>query len=182
MAIVHRADLKPSKLELLAAWLPTQVWYDGTESVERVATFRFDDPEGEVGIETFIVGSGGSLCHVPLTYRAAPLEGGRLVGELEHSVLGHRWVYDGPSDPVYVAVTTATIVEGGHEVGMEFADGTVVPPQDWSASVSGSGADDVTGSLEVARMLPGAAPAGAGVLTGTWQGQEEPAALAWLRA
>ena len=55
MAIVHPAELKPSKLELLAAWLPTQSWYTGTADIERVATFRLDDPAlvaiGEIGLD-----------------------------------------------------------------------------------------------------------------------------------
>ena len=180
MAIVHKADLRPSKLELLSAWLPSQDWYTGTDEVDRVATFRLDDPAGEVGVETFIVSSGDALFHVPMTYRAAPLAGGRLVGELEHSVLGHRWVYDGPSDPVYVEVTTTAITEAGHEVGMQFEDGTVLPPQEWSASVTGSGAESPAGSLLIARVVPTAAPAGAPTLTATWHGCEEPTALAWL--
>lgn len=180
MAIVHKADLRPSKLELLSAWLPSQDWYTGSAEVDREATFRLDDPAGEVGIETFIVRSGAAVFHVPLTYRGAPLDGGRLVGELEHSVLGHRWVYDGPSDPVYVATTRAAIVEGGHEVGMEFADGTVVPPQEWSATVTGSGPDDASGTLHVVRAIPAAAPAGAATLTGTWHGCDGPVILAWL--
>nr|WP_257910073.1 phosphotransferase [Janibacter limosus] len=49
-------------------------------------------------------GSTPVVYRVPLTYRDAPLEGAEaaLVGEMEHSVLGHRWVYDAPHDPVYV--------------------------------------------------------------------------------
>ena len=41
---------------------------------------------------------------VPLTYRAAALEGadGALIGTTEHGVLGRRWVYDGIGDPVLV--------------------------------------------------------------------------------
>lgn len=180
MAIVHPAELKPSKLELLAAWLPTQSWYTGSVDIERVAAFRLDDPAGEVGIETFIIRSGDTLWHVPLTYRAGPLPRGVLVGELEHSVLGHRWVYDGPSDPVYVDVTTDAIVTAGHEVGMEFPDGTVLPRQDWSAAVTGSGAGSATAVLEIARAVPTTSPAHAPDLTATWAGQDVPVALAWL--
>jgi predicted trehalose synthase len=60
-----------------------------------------------VGIETLLVvdesGDSPVLYQVPLTYRGAPLEGGHdaLVGTMQHSVLGPRWVYDGPRDPVY---------------------------------------------------------------------------------
>jgi hypothetical protein len=86
---------------------------------------------------------------------------------------------------VYRAVTVATIVGGGHEVGMVFADGTVVPAQDWMASVAGTGAPSgPAGSLQVARVVPtgasDAAPEGAPALMATWSGREEPTALAWL--
>ncbi|MDQ5975298.1 MAG: hypothetical protein QG661_2507 [Actinomycetota bacterium] len=124
MAIVHRAELTPTKLELLAAWLPTQAFFEDGGPIDRVATFRLDDPAGEVGVETFIVSSGHRLFHVPMTYRSSPVDDGVLIGEMEHSVLGHRFVYDGPSDPVYVAVTTEAIVTGAQDVDMFFADGT----------------------------------------------------------
>lgn len=182
MAIIHRAELKPGKLELLAAWLPQQDWFSDAGPLDRAATFRLDDPAGEVGVETFIVSSGDGLFHVPLTYRGAPLAGGTLVGELEHSVLGHRWVYDGPSDPVYVEVTTSTIVTGGRDVEMFLEDGTAVPRPEWLATVTGSGAapGQTVGSLHVCRGLPGDVPAGAPRLDATWAGQESAVAVAWL--
>jgi hypothetical protein len=184
MAIVHRAQLTPSKIDLLNAWLPTQDWYSGGVAAERESAFRFDDPAGEVGIETFIVRSGDMRFHVPLTYRAGPIDGGRLVGELDHSVLGRRWVYDGPTDPVYVAVTASVIVEGGRDVDMVLDDGTPVPRLEWWATAVGSGAtpDQASGALQVARRLPADPPADAPRLTAFWSGHEEPTALAWLVA
>jgi hypothetical protein len=182
MAIVHRAELTPSKIDLLNAWLPGQDWYSGAAEAERESAFRFDDPAGEVGIETFLVRSGDALFHVPLTYRSGPLDGGRLVGELEHSVLGHRWVYDGPSDPVYVEVVTSVIVAGARDVDMVLDDGTPVPRLEWWATATGSGAASELGSgtLEVARLLPADVPAGAPRLDASWLGQESPTAVAWL--
>ncbi|HEU5107076.1 MAG TPA: hypothetical protein VFT95_00725 [Micromonosporaceae bacterium] len=119
VAIIHRATLTPSKLELLAAWLPTRAWFPADAAgLERVAAYRFDDPDGEVGVETFLVRSGGGpLVQVPLTYRGAPLDGHEawLVGTTEHSVLGRRWVYDGCGDPVYAATLATTILTGGSE-------------------------------------------------------------------
>jgi hypothetical protein len=41
--------------------------------LERVGAYRFDDPVGEVGIETHLVRAGERLLHVPLTYRANPM-------------------------------------------------------------------------------------------------------------
>ena len=108
MSTIHKAHLTPSKLELLAGWMGDQRWYTGTARprLRRLDSWRLDDPAGEVGIETIVVldEADGVVYQVPLTYRGAPLDGGEraLVGEMEHSVLGHRWVYDAPHDPVYV--------------------------------------------------------------------------------
>ena len=114
MALLHRAELRPTKLELLAGWLPAQPWYAGGAGagIERVAAYRFDDPADDVGIETILVRVGaGPLHQVPLTYRAAPLDGGDAwhVGTCEHSVLGRRWIYDGCGDPVYQAALAGAL-------------------------------------------------------------------------
>ncbi|MDQ1042918.1 1,4-alpha-glucan branching protein [Streptomyces sp. V4I2] len=120
MAVIHRTTLKPTKLELLTAWLPTRPWYSGgpgDPELTKVGGFRLDDPEGEVGIE-FMVVTDTSATHpvtylVPLTYRGAPLDGAEdaLVGTMEHGVLGQRWAYDGCHDPVLVAELLA-LIEG----------------------------------------------------------------------
>ncbi|HET8604308.1 MAG TPA: hypothetical protein VFM09_10295 [Marmoricola sp.] len=101
MAILHRATLRPSKPELIATWLDREPW-GGTGEVEVLASYRFDDPAGQVGVEAFLVGRGDRVLHLLLTYRDRPLESAEsaLVGTLEHSVLGTRWVYDGQHDPV----------------------------------------------------------------------------------
>ena len=180
MGIVHRAELRPSKVELLAAWLPACDWFAEGPPIERVSAFRFDDPAGEVGIETFIIGCGELRYHVPMTYRAAPLVDGVLVGQLEHSVLGTRWVYDGPSDPVYVEVIGDAIRTGARDVDMVLEDGTPVPRLEWWATAWGSGAGAPGSTLAVARLLPAEPPAGVATLSATWLGQDEPLALAWL--
>ncbi|AXH94569.1 hypothetical protein ACFWDZ_02000 [Micromonospora aurantiaca] len=115
MALLHRAELRPSKLELLAGWLPGRQWFAGEAGapVTRVAAYRFDDPAGEVGIETLLVRAGdGPVLQVPLTYRGAPLAGadGHLVGVIEHSVLGRRWAYDACGDPVYPPLLAAAVL------------------------------------------------------------------------
>lgn len=118
MAELHRAELTPSKFDLIAAWAPDQPWFAGEAGAEigRVGAFRLDDPAGEVGVETMLVRFGdGPLLQIPLTYRDAPLDGGDpwLIGTMQHSVLGERWCYDGTGDPVYLAVVGDTARTGG---------------------------------------------------------------------
>ena len=120
MAEIHTtADVSPTKLELLAGWMGRQRWYaakGATPSLRKVWSWRLDDPAGQVGIETILVvddaGPAPVLYQVPLTYRRAPLEGAQqaLVGTMEHSVLGRRWVYDGPHDPVYAGQLLALVL------------------------------------------------------------------------
>ncbi|MEU4428534.1 hypothetical protein AB0F81_48615 [Actinoplanes sp. NPDC024001] len=206
MALLHKATITPTKLELLASWLPTRPWYDGPESPEltRVAAARFDDPDGEVGIETLLVRAGdGPVWQVPLTYRGAPLDGAdeHLAGTLEHSVLGMRWVYDATADPVYVTEVTRVIREAGHEAPEEVEDGDERISREPDLKLTGSGAEappagQITGhrdgdptvvvagdvELVVSRVpLVAVDPADAGVLTGCWPGQETPVALVHLR-
>src|SRR5690242_20262843 len=121
MGLVHRATLTPTKQELVEAWLPSQPWSSGVSSVEKVAEYRFDDPEGEVGVETILWRTAdGTVLQVPFTYRAAPLAGAEefLVGTTDHSVLGDRWVYDGCADPVWAATLTSAMLTGGTQAQM----------------------------------------------------------------
>jgi len=122
MGFVHfRATLDPTKQELLEAWLPSRPWAAGATAVTKVGEYRFDDPEGEVGIETILWQTpDGTVLQVPFTYRAGPLPGAEefLVGTSEHSVLGPRFVYDGCADPVWAAAVTTTILTGGTQAQM----------------------------------------------------------------
>jgi trehalose synthase-fused probable maltokinase len=120
MAEIHDATLSPTKLELVGPWMARQRWYAAKGRLpvlRKVWSWRLDDPAGAVGIETLLVADEGGaepvLYQVPLTYRGAPLEGGQhaLVGTMDHSVLGKRWVYDGTHDPVYAAQLLALVLE-----------------------------------------------------------------------
>ena len=147
MAELHEATITPRKDELIGPWLRTRRWWDGADDRDPVGTFRLDDPAGQVGIECFLFGSArGSTLFVPVTYRAAALPGGGagLIGTLEHSVLGSRWVYDACVDPVFVATVLTTIRDGGHEAELNLhrADGTV-EQRDRTARVRGEGATTV---------------------------------------
>ncbi|AKJ15220.1 1,4-alpha-glucan branching protein [Streptomyces incarnatus] len=135
MAIIHHTTLKPTKLELLADWLPSRPWYRGGADapvLTKSGGFRLDDPEGEVGIE-FMVATDTSTAEptayfVPLTYRGAPLDGAEhaLVGTMEHGVLGKRWAYDGCHDPVLVA-ELLSLIEGRAQAQAQSIDGAPDP-------------------------------------------------------
>lgn len=104
MAIIHRATvITPTKMELLEERLGDEL--AGSSQLRQVGSYRFDDPDGEVGIEALLVTRGGPVRQVVLTYRAAPLDSadGHLLTTMEHSLLGRRWVYDAQGDPVAVA-------------------------------------------------------------------------------
>jgi hypothetical protein len=144
MAILHRAELTPSKIELVRSWAPHQPFFAGDVAAELsvIASFRFDDPEGEVGIETLLVRvSGGGVLHIPLTYRGAPLAGAEpwLIGTMEHSVLGPRWVYDATGDPVYLAELGTAAATGGTEVEQFVTVEGVLVPRESTAHARGSG-------------------------------------------
>ena len=103
MAIIHRATITPTKLELLDEWLGGDL--AGSDELQQVASYRFDDPAGEVGIEALLVTRGGAVRQAVLSYRAAPLGGAEdhLITTMDHSALGQRWIYDAQGDPVAVA-------------------------------------------------------------------------------
>ncbi|WP_415975553.1 CG0192-related protein [Rhodococcus sp. 077-4] len=187
MALIHRATLVPSKLDAIAAWIPSQPWWDGSgaDELDAAAAYRFDDPDGEVGIETHLLRTAsGTVFQVPLTYRSAPLDGADayLVATMDHSVLGPRWVYDGVGDPVYVAVTATAIAEGAHQAEL------VVQSEDGSRSVResttqvwGTGGPAPTAPRLSVRRVIDAAPTELPHLIGTWPGQAEPVVLVELR-
>jgi hypothetical protein len=91
-----------------------------------IGAFRFDDPDGRVGMETHLVTAGDTVLQIPLTYRDEPLDGaeGALIVEMQHSALGTRWVYDGLRDPRLVVMLAAVTMTGqGEAIGMVVSDG-----------------------------------------------------------
>lgn len=189
MALLYTAKLSPTKMELLQAWAPSQPWFEGqpTSSFTNLGAYRFDDPDGEVGIETVFIRAGdGPVLQVPVTYRAAPLPGATdwLIGTMQHSVLGERWVYDAIGDPVYVAAVTAAITNAGHEAEQWVdTDGELVK-RDPNATVVGSGATVPADSST--RLMVNRHPeldtidVGLGTLEGSWSGQPETLTLVSL--
>ncbi|HET6966172.1 MAG TPA: hypothetical protein VFH58_15455 [Acidimicrobiales bacterium] len=205
MALFHRATVSPTKAELISDWAPTQSWGPpaGTP-IEVIGSYRFDDPDGRVGMENHLVTTEGVLLHIPLTYRDAPLEGAddALITEMQHSVLGTRWVYDGLRDPRLVVVLVGAAMTGqGEALGMAVYDGRwYIAPSNvriqgggWSQErvpVDGfeiDSDDDVrvvflNDRFELTvfrRPLSGTRPPIG--LTATWDGQPEPVVLAEIR-
>jgi len=199
MALLHKATLQPSKPDLIASYLRQS-------SVTSLGAYRFDDPRGEVGIETHIVrDTSGAVWHLPLTYRAEPLPGIEewAVGTLEHSVLGTRWVYNGCADPVYASELIRAIMTGGSQVEQFFETDEGRVFRDPSAVVVGSGesgtpvpsvsgvhaesfeADTLidAGSVQVVvrhRMDTPEPESTSATLTGTWGDTTEPVVLAYM--
>lgn len=122
MALIHTtADITPTKPEILEKLLGGPV--------EVVGTYRFDDPEGEVGVEAFVVRRDGATRHVVLTYRGAALPGAddHLVATMQHTELGARWIYDGTGDPVALDCFRRAILGEQDQAELElYADGELV--------------------------------------------------------
>jgi len=205
MAIFHRATISPTKEDLLARWAPTTRWgpSPGTD-VKSIGSYRFDDPEGRVGMEVFLLDAGGVLFHVPLTYRDDPLDGAAaaLITEMEHSVLGTRWVYDGLRDPRFLIMLAGVSLTGqGEALGMAQYEGRwyVAPsnvrvvgggwnrgrvPVDEFELVSDEGAASILRSdrfdlIFHRRPMPGPRPAIG--LVGSWSSDGGPVVLAEMR-
>jgi Maltokinase N-terminal cap domain len=190
MALLYRATLVPSKLELVATWAPNQPWFVGetNAALETVASFRFDDPDGEVGVETLLVTAGGGpVMQIPLTYRNDQRPGSQegFIGNLEHSVLGTRWVYDATADPVYLGELARAILTGGTQVEQWIEVDGIMTLREPTAEVVGSGSEtepklDAV-ALDVVRVPVEALRDGL-VLTGTWTGHPVPTVLATASA
>ena len=167
MALLHTARLRPTKLELLAEWLPEQQWSRNAAGAElvRLGAFRLDDPAGEVGVEVLLLQAGDAVLQTPLTYRGAPLAGGDawLVGTMDHAVLGQRWVYDACGDPVFAGELVAML--RGEAAQAE----EVVIGQDGTRTVRAPGATARVTSAATAAALP-APPSGAAVACATTGG------------
>jgi hypothetical protein len=202
MALFHRATLTPTKAELIAEWAPTRPWGpSAADPIEVIGSYRFDDPDGRVGMETHLVAAGGALMQVSLTYRDEPLDGAddALITEMQHSVIGTRWVYDGLRDPRLVVMLAAVAMTGqGEALGMAVYDGRwyIVPS---NVRIQGGGwtrervavdgfelaADDATAAVlrndrfqlsVFRRPRPGPRPPIG--LTATWDGQSDAVVLA----
>lgn len=194
---------------VLAGWLPGQPWAAGLDlaGLRPLGSYRFDDPDGEVGIETTIVRTGdGVLLQIPLTYRGAPLARAQdaLVATPRHSVLGPRWVYDGCADPVAVQALVTAVLTGGHEAELRYdagdgvptrreptvrvtgggSAGAAVPVVDLVRATSGANATVIETrglGVTVRRRLDGVSRLDGTPLLGRWDGLTRPVVLATVR-
>jgi hypothetical protein len=127
MALFHRATITPTKADLIASWAPSRPWGPSErDAIDVIGSYRFDDPDGRVGMETHLVTAGGALFQIPLTYREEPCDAAAdaFVTEMEHSVLGTRWVYDGLRDPLFVTMLAGVTMTGqGEALGMAVYEG-----------------------------------------------------------
>lgn len=208
MAVHHPATIVPSKAELLQAWVPHQPWTAGTDTsvLTRLGSYRFDDPDGEVGMETHLLGTAdGQVLQVPLTYRGSPRESAEhsLVTTMTHTTLGDRWIYDARYDPVYATALATTILTGGREADLFEATETglvqeistthvrgsgssvIEVPDVWTAVVSSEGTTTrIQAGSTLTLLHQPTSKSTTGVhgmkLTGTWPGQEAPVVLAFL--
>ena len=205
MALFHAATITPTKAELIAEWAPTRPWGPAPDDpVEVIGSYRFDDPEGRVGMETHLIAAGGVLFQVPLTYREAPLDGAEdaLITKMEHSALGTRWVYDGLRDPRLVLMLAAVTMTGqGEALGMAlYEDRWYIVPSKLRIQGGGWGRERVPvdafeaasedASAAVLRndrfeltvfRRPGRGPRPPIGLTATWDGQPDAIVLAEVR-
>jgi len=205
MALFHRATITPTKAELMADWASTQAWGPPAGvPIEVVGSYRFDDPDGRVGMENHLVTAAGELLHLPVTYRDEPLDGAEdaLITEMQHSVLGTRWVYDGLRDPRLVLMLAGVAMTGqGEALGMAVYEGRwYIAPS--NVRIQGGGwtqdrvpvdrfgiesDDEVSVVFQNDRLeltvfrRPVSRPRPAIGLTATWDGQQDAVVLAEVR-
>lgn len=185
--------------------MPHQPWTGGTDTsaLTRLGSYRFDDPDGDVGMETHLLGTAdGQVLQVPLTYRGTPRASAEnsLITTMTHTTLGDRWIYDACHDPVYVTALVATILTGAREADLFMATDAGLVKEVNTTHVRGSGSlpvadvpdlstPGVSHDRSTTRIDAGVAltllripAAGAGelALTGTWPSQETPLLLATI--
>ncbi|MGO2152827.1 MAG: maltokinase N-terminal cap-like domain-containing protein [Brevibacterium aurantiacum] len=189
MADIYSAELNPGKLDVISAWLSKQSWAAeadvAPESLKKVTSYRFDDPEGKVGAEIHIVAAGDRVFQVPLTYRGVELAGAdkHLISTMEHSILGTRWVYDGMGDPHFRQRLDHAIATAGTSAKQYRVDdeGNRIDEITDVAHAWGTGPLAGAGDVQVLYELNLDSPAegsDAGLLLGRWAGQEAPVVLA----
>ncbi len=193
------ATLTPHFRDFLPSWIARQPWYRGSgkPDLTPVGFFRFEDPAGEVGIETHLVSDGSALYQIPMTYRGVPLgeEAGAavtadaaqmaeqarvagsaaLIAEAEHSLLGRRWIYDAEADPVWAGELLRLVVTEG--TAMRAGRAGIGDTEVRGRRLGSPQAEVTAGTIELMRVLspgeppPDPEPGLLGVVLGSWQPQ-----------
>lgn len=126
-ALIYDAELSQSKEDIAARFAGI---------VTLLGSYRLVDPDDVVGIEVLIGADlDGRTVQLPLTYRPAEIDPECTLTEIDHSVLGRRWVSNALGDPVAVAQFIRTILEG--DDGATRSDG--VPA---ALDIRGSGTEE----------------------------------------
>lgn len=187
MADIYSAQLDPGKLDVITKWLTSQDFAAGLDlaPLETVTAYRFDDPNGKVGLEVHIVRSGDRYFQVPLTYREAPLEGAdeAFIANMDHSILGKRWVYAGMGDPLFRDRLDAAIATAGTSAKQYRVDdeGNRIEEITEVAHAFGTGPLAGAEDVELLHQLTLESPAEGsegGLLLGRWPGQDTSVVLA----
>lgn len=169
MALIYSAQLDPSKEEIAARYLAAKPWFTaGGDGLTRVGAYRFDDPDGQVGMEVLFVRASDDLVYqVPLTYRPESRGDTGLVSTMEHSDLGTRWVYDALTEPLFLRTLVQVIFTGEREADLFDPEGNRL---DSRGEVRGSGAfESFEARIDEApadAWTPGAVPSTAAVTIG----------------
>ena len=91
MGIVHQATLTPSKQGIVAGLLPSRGWARDRTIAEKVAEYRLDDPEGEVGVETILWRlDDDTVVQVPLDLSRGAADRGRGAPDHDDAALRAR--------------------------------------------------------------------------------------------
>lgn len=167
--------MTPRFSDFLPPWVALQPWYrgSGVPVLAPVGFFRFEDPAGEVGLETHLLTDGETVYQIPMTYRGAPareIGENALIATAEHGVLGRRWIYDGQADPLWHDRVLHLVRTGG--ASDPSGRGTARFAE---ARGEARTSDPLTPDVARVRLLrvltPGPPPSGpdvAGVVLGTW--------------
>ncbi len=196
VAKVHPgATLIPGFRQFVPGWVARQPWYagDAIPALRPVGFFRFEDPDGEVGIETHVLTDGNAVYQIPMTYRGAPLPEAAeaaLISVSEHSVLGTRWIYDATVDPAWRAALLRLIRAGGcSEPSMK--KGAIGPVTARGQLLAAASSDDELSVIDLRRVLTAHDPDdlarsvgadAAGVVHGTWRTGPEAAPVTGILA
>lgn len=139
MAIIHKATLSPSKLELIADYLPKQPWFIRRANRSWWAPTALTIPPVKSESKPTSSQPATASTRFPSATAATSLAGANdwLIGTMDHSVLGKRWVYDACADPVYIKALATAILTGQKEAE-QFVDGES-QPRPSTVSVQGTG-------------------------------------------